>query len=174
MFKFIAGLALLCLTSVCFSQTPAIHSFYEKYKNLENVTDIRLQGWVLKLASTFADEEEAESLLKKITHLRVIVMEEGNLVKADEYNRLIKSVKKDRFEELMKIKEDGSFIDIMIREEGETITDVLVLISGEDSFVLLSLEGALRFKDLRQLEIDVEGGDSFKKIPARRADVPRA
>ena len=165
---------MLCLTVLCFGQSPAIQSFYGKYKDLENVTDIKLQGWVLKLASTFADEEDAERLLKKITHLRVLVMENGNLVKTSEYQQLIRSVKKDRFEELMKIKEDGANIDFLIREEGETITDVLILVSGEDGFVLLSLEGALQFKDLHNLEIDIQGGENFKKIPKNRGDVPRA
>lgn len=172
--KFITSVAMLCLTVVCFGQSPAIQSFYSKYKEMENVTDIKLQGWVLKLASTFTDEEDAERILKKITHLRVLIMDEGNLVNATEYQRLIKSVKKDRFEELMKIKEDGANIDFLIREEGETITDVLILVSGEDGFVLLSLEGALQFKDLHNLEIDVEGGENFKKIPRNRGDVPRA
>lgn len=174
MLKSIISIALLCTTVLCFGQSPAIQSFYNKYQNLENVTDIKLKGWVLKLASTFADEENAENVLKKITQLRVLVMEEGNLVDATEYQKLIRSVKKDRFEELMKIKEDGANIDFLIREDGDTITDVLILISGEEGFVLLSLEGALQFKDLHQLEIDVEGGDSFKKIPKNRGDVPRA
>lgn len=174
MLKYAICIALLCLTTLCFGQSPAIQDFYNKYKNLKAVTDIKLQGWVLKLASTFADEEEAERLLRKITQLRVMVMEDGNLVTNSEYSRLLRSVRKDRFEELMKIKDGGDNIDILIREKGETITDVLVLISGEDGFVLLSLEGALRFKDLHQLNIDVEGGESFKKIPERRADVPRA
>lgn len=165
---------MLCLSILCFGQNSAIQSFYGKYKDLENVTDIKLQGWVLKLASTFTDEEDAERILKKITHLRVLIMEDGNLVGAAEYQKLIKSVKKDRFEELMKIKEDGSNIDFLIREEGETITDVLILVSGEDGFVLLSLEGALQFKDLHNLEIDVEGGENFKRIPKNRGDVPRA
>jgi len=172
--KFIMSVALLCMTAVCFGQTPAIQSFYSKYKNQENVTDIKLKGWVLKLASTFADEEDAERLLKNITHLRVLIMEEGNLVGVSEYKQLIKSVKQDRFEELMKIKEEGSSIDFLIREKGDTITDVLILVSGEDGFVLLSLEGALQFKDLHNLEIDVEGGENFKKIPRDRGEVPRA
>lgn len=165
---------MLCVAALCFGQNSAIQSFYGKYKDLEHVTDIKLQGWVLKLASTFADEEDAERILKKITHLRVLVMENGNLVNASEYQQLIRSVKKDRFEELMKIKEDGANIDFLIREEGETITDVLILVSGEDGFVLLSLEGALQFKDLHNLEVDIQGGDNFKKIPKNRGDVPRA
>ena len=169
--SFFLSIATLCLTTLCFTQTPAIKSFYDKYKNQEEVTDIKLKGWVLKLASTFAEEEDAERLLKKITQLRVMIMEDGNLVGTSEYKNLLKSVKKDRFEELMKIKDEGSNIDILLREKGDTITDVLVLISGTDGFVMLSLEGALKFSDLNDIEIDIEGGDSFKKIPEKR---PRA
>ncbi len=172
--KLVASLALLSFSILCFGQSPAVKSFYNKYKNMEDVTDIKLQGWVLKLASTFADEGDTEKLLKKITHLRVMIMDDGNLVKADEYKSLIKSVKKDRFEELMQIKEDGNKIDFFIREKGEAVTDVLIMVNSPDGFVLLSLEGALKFSDLRHLEIDVEGGENFKKIPENRSDVPRA
>jgi hypothetical protein len=170
----IAFIALTVFPCLLFSQTKAINKFYNKYKKLENVTDIKLQGWVLKLASNFADEEEAEQMLKKITHLRVLVMEDGNLVSKQEYRQLKNDVKKNSFEELFKIKEGLTEIEFMIREDKESITDVLVLVNGDDEFVLLSLEGKLKFSDLNNLNLEIEGADHFKKIPEDKADIPRA
>lgn len=167
-------ISLFIAPTIVFSQSKAIKQFYNKYRNLESVTDIKLNGWVLKLASTFTEEEDAEKILKKITQLRVLVMEEGNLVSKEEYKSLVKSVKKDDFAELFKVKEEGQNIEFMIREDKDTITDVLILVNGIDQFVLLSLEGKLKFSDLNDLNIEVDGGEHFQKIPEHKEDVPRA
>ena len=171
---FIALIALTVMPCLVFSQTKAINKFYNKYKNLESVTDIKLNGWVLKLAATFSDEEEGEEILKKITQLRVLVMEDGNLVSKQEYSQLKKDVRKSAFDELFKIKEEGQEIEFMIRESKDAITDVLVLVHGNDEFVLLSLEGNLKFSDLNNLNIDIDGGEHFQKIPKKKEDIPRA
>lgn len=167
-------IAILVIPALSMAQNKVIKKFYDKYKGYENVTDIKLQGWVLKLAATFSDEEEAEKLLKKITHLRVLVMDEGNLVSKNEYSRLIKDVKQNAFEELIKIKEDDQNIEFMIREEKETITDVLILVNSPEDFILLSLEGNLKFSDLQNLNIDIDGGEHFQKLPAKKKDIPKA
>lgn len=156
------------------AQRAPIRSFYQKYKGMENVENIQLSGWVLKLAATFSDEEEAGKIVRHISKLRVLTMEEDNLVSKSEFNQLLKQVRKDKFEDLMHIREDGDEVQILIREDKDRITDVLLLVYGPDSFTLLSLEGALRLKDLKDLQIDVEGGDHFKRVPEKRAATPRA
>lgn len=167
-------IALLFLPLVLKAQAKPIVDFYEKYKQLDKVTDLKLQGWVLEMASSFSKEENGKKLLKKISYLRVLLMEEGNLVSPAEYRQLMKDVQKASFETLIKIKEGDELIDLLIREKGETITDVLVVISGLDNFILLSLEGTLRFSDLNDLNIDVNGAEHFKKLPEKKKDLPQA
>lgn len=156
------------------AQRAPIRSFYQKYKGMENVENIQLSGWVLKLAATFSDEEEAGKMVRHISKLRVLTMEEDNLVSKSEFKQLLKQVRQDKFEDLMHIREGGEDVQILIREDKDRITDVLLLVYGPDSFTLLSLEGALRLKDLKDLQIDVEGGDHFKRVPEKRTATPRA
>ncbi|HMQ49937.1 MAG TPA: DUF4252 domain-containing protein [Saprospiraceae bacterium] len=168
------SIILLFLSYVgVFAQSESILQFYDKYKQQENVTNVKMQGWVLKLASNFSDDEEGKKLLEKITQLRVLVMEEGNLVSPDEYKSLVKKVGKDKFELLMNLREGKEVIDIFIREDAESITDVLLLVSGDDQFVLLSLEGKFQLSDLNDLDFDVEGAEHLKKIPEPKK-TPRA
>lgn len=167
-------LAFFCLPLFAAAQSKPILQFYDQYKGLENVSDVKLQGWILRLASRFTDEEQGEQLLQKITQLRVMTMEDGNLVTPRDYQRLLRDVKRDAFEELIKVKEKGQHIDLLIREKGETITDVLLMIHESEGFILLSLEGALKFSDLNDLEIEVEGAEQFKKLPERKSDIPQA
>lgn len=166
--------ALMGVVSLSFAQTKAVKNFYDKYKNMENVTDLKLRGWVLKLASSFADEAEEARLLRKITQLRILTMENGNLITTQEYRSLIKSVKQDAFEDLFQVRDGGQVVEFLIREKGDTITDVLMLVSSDDSFILLSLEGALKFSDLNDLNIEVDGSEHFKKLPDDKKDIPKA
>ena len=167
--------ALLTLGPLfAFAQPKPIAQFYEKYKQRENVTDVKLQGWLLEIATNFADDEQAQKLLDKITYLRVLVMEEGNLVSPGEYKSLLKDIRQSSFEELLKIREGQQDIGFYIREKGDTITDVLLLVNGQDEFVLLSLEGLFKFSDLNDLNIDIDGAEHFEKLPEKKGDVPRA
>lgn len=156
------------------AQNPNVKAFYDKYMGHENVTNVSLQGWVLQMAANFTDDEDGEQLLQKITKLRVMVMEEKNLVSKSDYQSLVKSIKKDRFEKLMQIRDGAEKIDFFIQEDGDEISNLLMLINGEEEFILVSVEGNLKFSDLKDLNFDIEGGDLFKKIPKKKKDVPRA
>ncbi|MCB0571983.1 MAG: DUF4252 domain-containing protein [Phaeodactylibacter sp.] len=168
-------LALLAIAPIFATAQPeAIARFYDKYKAYENVTDVKLQGWLLEIASNFTDEGQAKKILDKITYLRVLVMEEGNLVTPNEYRHLIKDIHQSRFEQLFTVRDKGDDVGLYIREKGDTITDVLLLVNGSDGFVLLSLEGLLKFSDLNDLQINVDGAQHFKRLPEKRKDLPRA
>lgn len=162
------------LPGIAISQTKYIKSFYDKYKHHENVQDVKLQGWVLKLASSFSDESTATRILNNISYLRVLIMDNGNLVGKKDYQKLLQSVRQDQFEELIRVKEKDKNIEFFIREDAEAISDVLILVNSADNFVLLSLEGRLHFSDLNQLNIEVDGAEHFKKLPKDKKDLPRA
>ena len=168
MYKYLICVALLCLPFLAQSQSKAVQEFYNKYKDHNDISKVELKGWVLKLAATFTDEAEADKLLSRITRLRVLNMKNGSLVNKAEYNQLLKKVRGDRFEDLMHFKEDGDNIKILIREGKSHITDVLVLISGAEHFTLLSLEGKLKFSDINDLNIEVDGAEHFEKVPDKR------
>lgn len=165
--KYFTIIAMLCLPFVSFSQSKAIEDFYNKYKNHEDISKVELKGWVLKLVAKFTDEADTtDDFLRKITKLRVLSMDEGNLVEQSDYNQLLKKVKSDRFEDLMQFKDKDGDVTIMIREGGSAITDILMLISGDDNFTLLSLEGRLKFSDIQNLnlDIDIEGTEHLEKV----------
>ena len=155
------------------AQTEGITNFWEKYSQHENATEINITGGFIKFMASFAEDEEAD-IAEKIMGLRVLVMDEGNIVVPTDFKKLVKEVKRNAFEELMTIRDGSTTVDFMIREKDDTITDVLILVNDEENFVLLSLECLLQFSDLNKLNIEVEGGDFFKKIPEKKKDIPRA
>lgn len=163
----IIALAFLFIVPA-FGQTKSINKFYNKYKHQENVTDVKVRGWLIKLASSQVDDEQAENILKKVTQLRVLVVDGFEGVKSNDYNKLINDVEKDSFEEILRIREGKDNIRAMVKSDGDKISNVLLFVDGEDQFVMLSLEGSLDFSDLNDLHFDVEGGDAFEKIPEEK------
>lgn len=159
---------LALLPAILNGQSKHITQFYNHYKAQEEVTNLNLRGFVLSLASTFTDDKDARKILRKVSHLRLLMMEDENLVSPEAYTSLIRGIKSDHFEELMLLREERQRIEFFLREDGETITDVLMLLHGDGEFLMLSLEGAFKFSDLNDLKIDIDGGEHFSKIPDRK------
>ncbi len=130
---------------------------------------------MLEMAAEYTDEAEASRILQDISFLRVLVMSEGNLVAPQDLKGFVRDLKKETYSELMQMRSKGTKVEIYIREKGETITDIVAMINEPgENFILLSLEGKIRFSDLNNLHIDVDGMEHFEKIPEDRKDIPRA
>ena len=166
-------MTIWCVNIHAFGQVKPVAQFYQKYKNFENAHDIKIQGWLLKIASKFADESETKKLLKKVTYLRALIVEESDLVSKTDLQSLLKSLQGNSFEPLIQIKDDGNHVDLFIREVGNIITDAVIVVHGSSSFVLLSIEGKLHFSDLNDLDFDIEGSEYFKQIPEKRSGLPK-
>ena len=177
MLRSIVWLTLLCLPLIAEAQSKAIDDFYQAYQGQKDISRLEIKGGILNLVAHFSDDSDTEELVRKVTRLRVLDIEQGGLVSVTQRNQLVGAVRQERFEDLMQIRDDGDDIHILVREQEGLITDILVLIHGADEFTLLSLEGRLRFKDLRHLDIEFEGGEHLKKVPATQsgaADPDRA
>lgn len=161
---------LAFLPGITIAQSSYINHFYNEYKSQAEVTNLNLGSFMIRLVGTFSEDQDAKKILKKVTHLRMLVMEDDNLVSSNDYTSLIKGIKSDEFEELIQIRDKGQRIDFFLREDGDTITDVLMILRGDDEFILLSLEGNLQFSDLNNIELDIDGGDYFSQLPE---DKPR-
>jgi hypothetical protein len=163
--------SFILLPAFGLAQSRHITQFYNQYKSYEEVTNINLQGFVLRLAGNFVDDDDARKIIRKVSHLRLLVVEDTKLVTAEDYTALVKGLKSDRFEELMQFRDGGDRVDFYLREDGDRITDVIMLLRGDDEFLMLSLEGAFRFSDLNDLHIDIDGGEYFSKLPDKKTKV---
>ncbi len=170
-FLFLMG--FLCLQINAMAQSPAVENFYNEYRHAPNVIDLNFHGEIIKFAFQGEDKSTGD-LIERISQLRIMIMEDKNIVKKGDYRELVSNLKDDRFEELMTFREGGSDIEILLREKGAIITDVILLLNGDDEFIMLSLEGLFRFEDLNDLNLNIEGSEHLQNLPDKRKDVPRA
>ena len=165
-------LLFLCLGLMVNGQSRGIEKFYQKYKDFDQVENLELHRDMLKI--TISGEDKKGDWIERVSHLRLMLVGEKNLVKKQDYRQLVKALKREHFDELMQIQHEGSTVDIYLREKGKTITDVIVMARGEDGFVLFSLEGLFQFKDLNDMNLNIEGAEHLKKLPDDRKHLPRA
>lgn len=167
-------LFLLLLSLPACTQPSAIDAFYDDFRNGQDVTNVQLQGWMVRLAARFADDETAQVVARKISRLHVMVIGQGDRVSPEQYAKLLQGVRGEAFDDLMEVRDKGKRVQLLLREGKEAITDVLVLIRSDQEFILLSIEGKLKFDDLHQLKLDVEGSEYLECVPAKKSALPRA
>ncbi len=173
--RFLCLAVILAFLPLCgIGQSQFIAEFYDQYKNQEQATHIDVQGWLLKLSLKEDASDNAEQLLDKITKLRILTMDNGNPVSPAAYQKLLRNLQQNDFEELFRLREGQENVGLYIREKDKKITNVLLAVHGQDNFILLSLEGLLRFSDLNDLHLDIEGMEHFEQLPDNKADIPRA
>jgi len=153
-------LLLAMLTPICTSaQNRAINKFYRTFKKGENVRNIALPGPLTKLGVGIArmatkDDEVAQAslkLLKKVKGMKLMAMEDHNLVTPKAYRTLVDGVAKKGFEPAIVVNAKGNKIDIHARTKNGKFKNMLILISAEDSFVMMSVKANMQQKDIGKL-----------------------
>ena len=152
--------SLICLPMLMQGQNRAVKNFYHKYKKYDGSRGIMVPGFLIWLGSGVAKEvvkkenPEAKIFLrfvKKFKTMRVLVMEEENLVSKDDLQSLIVSAKKGKYEEIISVRENGTHISIMGRGKKDKLKNLLIVVSSEDEFVMLHAKTKIKVKDINRL-----------------------
>jgi len=166
---------LAILPFLLFSQ-KSVNKFYHKYKRADNTVNMTLPGFVLGMGAKFAkkhmDKEDKKSLMaleftKSIKSIRLLVMEETNLVSQKDYNKLIDGLKKkDKLSDLITVRDGRTSINILVRDKKKHISNLIVIVNEEDEFVMISIKAKLRYKDLNKFLREVmKDNDKIKVVP---------
>lgn len=162
-------LFILMLPFCTQAQNRSIKNFYHKYKRSENTTNFVLPGFLVwfgtGIANEITDDEEAKLFLKfakKFKTMRLLVMEEGNVVTAEDYKKLVQGARSSNYEELISIKDKGQDIRIMGRGKKDKLKNLLVLVSSEDGFVMMNMKTKIKVKDLNRLVNELMKLDKVK------------
>lgn len=173
------NLTILCLLTllplITFSQR-SVNKFYHKYKRADNTINLTLPGFVLGLGASVArnqmeteDKEEllALELTKSIKSMRLLVMEETNLVSQKDYDKLIEGlITKGKHSELITVREGNTRINILARDKRKHISNLMIIVSEENEFVMISVKTRLRYKDLNKFLREImKNNKKIKVVP---------
>jgi hypothetical protein len=166
-------LALLGLGFALPAQNQVVRDFMRKFGKHDQATHLNIGGFFLKLAAKNSNDDDANRLMRNISSLHLLTFDERNPIEANDINQLMQQLRGENFEDLAYFKEEGNHVRFLIKEQSEVITDLILIIKGENNFLLLNLEGRLRYTDLNDLELEANSSKEFKKLPEDRKKLPK-
>ncbi len=169
--KFVLSVLILAISTASYAQRDPIREFIRHYHDSPNATDLRMQGILIRLAANETEDDLAARVLRKVHSLRMLELDNGEKPAAEDVNQLLKSLKAADFEQLAYAAKGEEKVNILIREKNGLIQDVLILANQAEAFLLLHIECSLRFSDLNDIEIDVDGAEHLKTLPEKRTRV---
>lgn len=162
----------ILIIPICANSQSSINHFYKKHKRSENVVKFTVPGWLVNIASSIVasttdDEQEKKAikLAKKIKKLKLLVMENENTVKKQDYKNLIIDLKDNSFEDLLVVNSEGTKVNMLIREKKGKIKNFLLLVNDEEEFVMISIKSKLKIEDLQQLIDSLQDEFELDELP---------
>jgi len=154
-------ISALFILSSC-SYEPGISEAFTKYRFKDGVTTITVPGWVISLASGFADLEESErEILDCIDRVRVIAVDDNDLnARMDLHQEFYEKInKKGNYEELLLVRKENESVIVFGKMDENVIKEMVVLVGGDDN-ALVYVKGDIK-PELLNDKIDLADPDKF-------------
>ncbi|MCZ2083564.1 MAG: DUF4252 domain-containing protein [Flavobacteriales bacterium] len=167
---FFLGFALLIVTmqSCIVSQKPKMGFFdnpYYDYGGAQftsiNVPMFLAKPIVKKALREDGESEELINLIKKVSDVKVMTIENGNSEMVADF---AKYLKKDNYEEWMTVKKEKETINFQAKQKGEEIRRLMITIASGSELVLVDVSGKFTADDISRLINYSEKNDLRKKV----------
>lgn len=154
-----------------FGQNVKLNDLFDQYQETEGVTSIKIAKPMFRLLGNInIDDEDLKKikpLINKVNSLKILVVdkpEKGNKDSIEAYNNfqkvqksMLSAIKNLNYEELMTVNSKDNKIKFLAANTSSDILDNLLLtINGEDSNVLMMLDGKISMNDVSNLVNDVQ------------------
>lgn len=150
----IAG-TLLLLQSCMVSSRPNMAFFKSseyKYKGAKfvsvNVPMFVARPFIRKALKEDVDKEEILNLVKKVSKIKVLTVENGDRTMLQEYAQYLSN---DKYEDWATIKHDGDNVNIRVKQDGETIKNMLITVNSDKELVFVDVKGSFTADDISRM-----------------------
>jgi Domain of unknown function (DUF4252) len=145
---------LFCLfLSVCiFPLAAQDGAIYWKYKDYNDSKSFTIPGFVPKFASIFVKGKAERRLVRRTGRTRIMFFENNSPITPTDFVKLTKRTKRrGGLEDIITVKTGLTNIRVMAKENGKRIRKLVFLVQDEGEFVMVSVKGRFRYKDLNTL-----------------------
>ncbi len=155
----ISILISLSFAVLSFGQTTNVTRFMNSFHKSENTTKISIPGFLIRTGVFFAksfieDDDETKMALeftRKVKSLKLLVVENKDVLSTKAYNELISNIKEDNFEELIKVRDGDTNVNLFVIEKNNVIKNLLILVDETDEFVMLNLKTKMDYEDINHI-----------------------
>lgn len=154
-----------------FGQSDKLNLLFDQYQDTEGVTSIKIAKPMFRLLGNLNIEDEdlkkIKPLINKVNSLKILVVDKpdsndkDSIVAYNNFQKVQKSMlaalKNLNYEELMTVNSKDNKIKFLAANTASNVLDNLLLsINGEDSNVLMMLDGKISMDDVSNLVNDVQ------------------
>lgn len=157
-------LASIFILSSC-NYDPGISEAFMKYRLKDGVTTISVPGWVIGIASRFADlDSEEREILQSIDRVRVLAVDDDDLnARIDLHKEFYNHInKKHDYEELLVVRNDDENVTIFGKMDNSVIEEMVILVGGDDN-AMIYIKGEIK-PELLNDKIDLTNPDKFMSL----------
>ena len=163
------ALLLLSLQSCIVSSTPKMGFFdnphYDyggaKFTSV-NVPMFLAKPIVKKALREDGESEELINLIRKISDIKVMTVENGN---KEMLTDLTKYLTKNNFEEWMTVKKENETVNFQAKQKGEVIKNLLITVHSGNELVFVDVSGKFTADDISRI-INYSEKKDVKKLVA--------
>ncbi|KFF09923.1 hypothetical protein IW15_21985 [Chryseobacterium soli] len=113
-----------------------------------NVPMFVARPFIRKALKEDEDSEEILNLVKKVSKIKVLTVENGDRSMLQEYAQYLNN---DKFEEWATIKHDGDNVNIRVKQDGETIKNMLITVNSDKELVFVDVKGSFTADDISRM-----------------------
>ncbi len=139
---------------------------YWKYKDFDGSISVTVPRLMFTAGSAFGRDQEERKLIRKVHKVRTLVFQDGNPMSERDMRRFNRKAKRRNLDEIITVREGKTRVQIMARERRGALRKIVVFVNDpEDGFVMVSLKGKFKMKDVNRLIKKFNKSETPVKIP---------
>ncbi len=165
-----ATVLMFSLQSCIVSSTPKMGFFdnqHYDYKDAKftsiNVPMFLAKPMVKKALKEDGESEELINLIRKISDIKVMTVENGNKTMLTDFTKYLTN---NRFEEWMTVKKENETIKFQAKQKGEAIRKLLITIHSGNELVFVDVSGKFTADDISRI-INYSENKDVKKLVSK-------
>ncbi|MBU4537253.1 MAG: DUF4252 domain-containing protein [Weeksellaceae bacterium] len=167
---FAAALFILSLQSCIVSKHPNMGFFdnpYYDYKGAQftsiNVPMFLAKPIVKKALREDGENEELINLIKKVSDVKVMTIENGNKEMLADFAKYLTN---NRFEEWMTVKKENETVNFQAKQSGDVIKKLLITVHSGNELVFVDVSGKFTADDISRI-INYSEKKDVKKLVSK-------
>lgn len=143
------------LQSCIVSERPNMDFFSDSGYNFKdakftsfNVPLLLAKPYIKKALREDGESEELISLIKKVSKIKVLTVENGSKEMLNDYARFLNN---NHYEDWATIKHNGENVNLRVKQKGEAIKNMLITVNSDKELVFVDVKGSFTPDDISKM-----------------------
>lgn len=113
-----------------------------------NVPLLLAKPYIKKALREDGESEELISLIKKVSKIKVLTVENGSKEMLNDYAKFLNN---NHYEDWATIKHNGENVNLRVKQKGEDIKNMLITVNSDKELVFVDVKGSFTADDISKM-----------------------